>query len=807
MERHSFRGKAHARPIGGDGLAAPAAAPPTPPETDEADVSLRDLFQGLLKDKWIILGVFLAALTAATLLTYFQAPRYEATSLIYVDSKGSSPQLGDMLGLDMGENSVDNEVEILRSRSIAEAVAIRLLALPTPRARPSVLVPESDEPPLTKDQVIERLREFYVTVRPVGREVDMVNVVVESTQPAEAALIANLYAEEYTDYNRRLSRQRFSASRAFLDEQVERFDSTLRTAEEDYNSFATGARAVAPDLEAEQLYTQITEMQRRQAELEIQAATSRREVSGYEAELRRLSPGLVDRIASLDDEVIAQSKTQVAGARAQLETIYATNPDVRDNPEALAGLSATSRKRITDLQAQIAALTAEIDERSARVVEGIVRGDGLALSGPSSRVPGVSASDQQLAPLQEISGRIITKRVELGGVEAALGIVRSNIAASTSALGGIPGQRVLLERLSRNLSSTQETYVEILKQLNEARIAEESELGYVTVVDRAVPPVEPVSPRVPLNLLLGALLGLLGGVGLVLARNAFDNRVRRPDDVRKLGLPVLTVVPDMRPMLQKEFEGRERITVDGQTYATSLVAILNPISPVAESYRRLRTNLQFSDPDHPAQVIVFTSPGPGEGKSVTAMNLAAAIAQGGRTVIYVDADLRRPVGHKMMSVAREPGLTDALFGGQGDDFDAYATAVDDLYLMPAGAKVANPAEVLGSQRMKELVAALRRRFDYVVIDTPPVLAVSDSVVVATIADAAVLVCSAGETTLPVLGRSVEALRDVGAPLAGVVLNRFNERRDGGYGYGYSYAYAYGETPEEAAEDGARAVKR
>lgn len=779
----------------------------------KSGLTFNEIVQVLIKGKWLILIMFALCLVAGALYTKRKAPQYETMSTLLIDRTSSAPQITDILGLGGPRRGVENDVEILRSRTIAQDVARQLMALPTsdPRVR-SLRAPQDDGTPATLETVVERLKESgRVQVRPRGKDVDLIDVAFIGPSPAEAALVANLYADTYADYSRKLSRGNYTASREFLEGQVERIDTTLRSAENRLVGYATGADAgavaVDPQIEAQQALTLQGQLKGRQVELEIEAANVERQLGAYDSELRRLSPRLADRIASTDDVAIAEYKRRLAQARAELEDYYARNPQLRSMTTLPAEPAYDDVRR---LRAQAAAYDAEIEQRSERLVREIVAEDGLALSAPIGSVPSGTPTGEQLRPLQEISRQIITQRAQLAGITASLGIVRGRLAQSEATISRLPEQSVLLDRLKRELGVSQETYVDLVKRYNESRIAEQSQLGYVTVIDQAIRPKAPKSPVVLLNLLVSSLAGLLLGMAISLGRYATDIRVRRPEDIRKLGGTLLALIPDMRRLLTHDFGGRDTVTIDGHTFATTLVTVLNPGSPVADNYRRLRTNLQFLDPDNPSRVLAVSSPGPGEGKSVTALNLAIAIAQAGHRVVYVDADLRRPVGHKMMGVPREPGLSDILFEGNIGDFEAFASPIDDFYIIPAGSKVANPSEVLASNRMKEIVDSLRQSFEYVIIDTAPVLVVTDALSVGNIVDATVLVCSANETPKMVVQRSMESLESVGAKVAGVVLNRYDPQSAYGgyayayaYGYGYSYGYSYGYGYGDKAEDAAK----
>jgi capsular exopolysaccharide synthesis family protein len=397
-----------------------------------------------------------------------------------------------------------------------------------------------------------------------------------------------------------------------------------------------------------------------------------------------------------------------------------------------------------------------------------------------------------IAFISELRSRIAEQRIVVQGKEAELDAIKRRLRDATQTLDRIPGRSIRQAQLERSLEARTDVFGIVSEKLQEARIAENSEIGYATIVDEAVKPNSPIRPKVALNLVIGAFFGLVLGMCLVFLRNAMDNRIRKPEDLRKLGLSVVGIVPDMARALKDDFEGEESVTEEGQVYSTSMIALLNPLSPISENYRRMRTNIQFSRPDENVQVIMVSSSGPGEGKTVTAANLAITMAQAGRPTLYMDADLRRPSGHKMFGINKEPGLVELLFDKHPFDEEVFQSNIDDLSIIPTGSSVPNPAELMGSRKMKEFLNKLRNSYDYIVVDTPPVLAVTDAVILSSLSDATILVVSANETDLHSLERTVDSLRAVDAPIVGTVLNRFDVKRAYGYyGYRYSYGYGYG----------------
>jgi capsular exopolysaccharide synthesis family protein len=269
---------------------------------------------------------------------------------------------------------------------------------------------------------------------------------------------------------------------------------------------------------------------------------------------------------------------------------------------------------------------------------------------------------------------------------------------------------------------------------------------------------------------LGALVGLALGIGYAVVRYALDRRIRSAQDVEtEVGVPVIGRIP-----LNRALDGMDK---DGQDAAA-----------FGEAIRALRTNLQFMDVDSPPRVVVLTSPAPGDGKSTIAARLAASLAVSGRAVTLIDADLRRPTLAARLGLPEGAGLSDVLSGRAAlEDVLHHAVGTPRLDVLTAGFIPPNPSEILGSDRMRELIDALASH-SLVIIDAPPILAVTDAAILSNRADGAFVIASAGRTTYDLLERSVAVLTQANGRVLGVVVNRLSRRDRGTADYGYHYAY-------------------
>ena len=355
--------------------------------------------------------------------------------------------------------------------------------------------------------------------------------------------------------------------------------------------------------------------------------------------------------------------------------------------------------------------------------------------------------------------------------------------------------RSQISSLSKQLKSLSATSAEATALLNQQAVLKEqlaqmevsgaTDTGDVALVTPAETPLAPSSPKPAQDALLGLVAGLVLGLGAAFLRESLDDRLTSKESVERAGrAPVLAMTP---------------LVSSGRRQVPTLVTLAEPMSPAAESYRSLRTSLQFARQERQLRSIVVTSPGEGDGKTSTLANLGVVFAQAGERVLLVSSDLRRPQLGEYFGLDEKVGLTSVLRGERPmEQVMVSVPDVDRLTLLPAGPVPQNPAELLNSDRARDSFTRLRDHFDLVLIDSPPVLPVTDAAILSQYADVTLMLAAADQTRRADLHRAAEKLDQVGATILGIVLNKVTKQTAAGYGYGHGYGYSYRPYPKRGA---------
>jgi tyrosine-protein kinase Etk/Wzc len=374
----------------------------------------------------------------------------------------------------------------------------------------------------------------------------------------------------------------------------------------------------------------------------------------------------------------------------------------------------------------------------------------------------------------------------VAAVNKKLAEIENERSAMSGRIKGLPESELNSVRLLRDVKVNNELYVLLLNKTQELRVVKSGTIGNVRVLDRAFVPRKPVSPLLGQTVGLALVLGLVGGVMAAFARRALSRGVQDPDLLEAAtGFSVYATVPHSKA---QEKDTRDHLK-HGSPWHSSILAKRDPTDLAIESLRSLRTSLQFALMEARNHVITLSGPSPGIGKSFIASNLAHVLSDAGKRVLLLDADLRNGSLHNLFDLPREPGLSEVISGSVALETALHPVS-DHLHVLTQGLIPPNPSELLLSARFRDLLEKVQKEYDLVVIDTPPILAVTDAAVVGRLSGVTLLVLRAGQHPMREITTALKRFAQSGVRPAGLVFNDVTRLANGGYGYGYGYQYEY-----------------
>ncbi len=766
-------------------------------DMQERQITFRDYMRVMYRGRYLILISFLVVLISTIYFTFTTEPVYEASAKLLIEEKGGvGESLFDITSMMKKETMINNQVEILKSRTLAENVIrdlqasdkakdLRILGNFPPgtkkRSNPLAFVTNllkshtngkgqrAEDVTGIFDGLVESLR-GSIEVTPI-RNTDMIEIKVSALSPFEAAYVTNAVAEAYKKMNQSQSQAEVRQVKNFLQEQLDQYQSELARSEESLKNYQEKAKVVALDKETEELVRKLAEFETLYNEAKTDFQANKQRLAYIDEQLRQQHIQLdVESISS--QPYLAELKKQIAEKEGQLAMYRSQTLDQLAYDQ--------TKSEIQRRERQIDALKEKFKEEVAK-----------------------AAATQFVDPAQ-FSGTLFNSKIEaeteLQSLKPKVDALQVIVDQYNRQLESLPEKSLALARLMRKAQVDEKIYIMLQEKYQESRITEVGQLGIVRIIDPAKAPKFPVKPKKKLNLLLGIMVGLGLGIGLAFVMEYLDNSVRTMEDVQALGVPIMATIPFIEPEGLNGFlkTGHPVEDAEAEEINERLITHLKPKSPISEAYRTLRTNIQFSTADHSMHSLLVTSSGPKEGKSTSVSNLAITFSQLGTRTLLIDADLRRPVLHKLFNLEKNKGLTNVLVGRTTlEDSVQHVEGLSDLDILSCGIVPPNPAELLGSPRMQELLSRAKNQYSMILIDSPPTIAVTDASVLSPIVDGVLLVVKSGGTQRDAVMHALEQLQRVNAPLLGVLLNGIKASNVyGSYYYYYYYHYYYGSDGEK-----------
>jgi succinoglycan biosynthesis transport protein ExoP len=715
--------------------------------TPAREQSLSDYWRILQKRKWTVIVSIVVVFVAAGLISVRMTPIYDAAARIIISQRAPNPlnfKDSDQTSITAGsqQDDIATQLKVMQSETMAELVINRLNLDRRPdfagklQTISSGGITVSQSPDQERSRQEQLIRKFLsgLKVQQVP-STSIVEIKYSNPDPSLAAEIANTITSTYIEQNIKA-----------------RYDSTMQAA----------------DWLSKQL-----------ADLQIKMETSQAKLVQYQKEHSIVGTDdkqnlTVDKLDELNKEL-----TQAQADRIQKESLYQVA--ITSNPGGLGPvlqdpLLMSLRQQQTQLQAQYALLSTGFGPAYPKVLEIKNQLDQVDKSYREE----VQNSVNRIQNDYQTS----VKREQM--LQAAL-------AQQTDVADQLNENAIEYKFLKQEADSNRLLYDGLLQRLKEASLAAGLDSSNIRIVDEARVPLHPARPNIPMNLEFALLIGLVGGVAIAFAMEALDTTIRTPEQAETVsGLPILGVIP-----LQSSFDKAVTSIAKARLLKTfprngerprPLISYLEPQSETAEAYRALRTSILLSSVSHPPRSILVTSSVPQDGKTITCVNVGIVLAQQGKRILLVDADMRRPTIHKIFGMSGQTGLSNILTGNAKVSDAIQATVQPNLFALPAGPIPPHPSELLSSALMQDLLKRWREEYDHIIIDSPPVISVTDAVLLSVQADAVLLIIRSGQTTTAHVRRTRNLLQSVKASLLGVVVNAADLASPDYYYYYYGSKY-------------------
>jgi capsular exopolysaccharide synthesis family protein len=689
----------------------------------------------LLKHFWTILTVMLLLATVVAIVSFKTQPVYEATARVEVEA--DTPQIQSLEDLFRGqpgfsdETFLETQINVLKSENLAWRTIQQLGLGENVEFAPASGGGERGPGASLTAAENRLIRAFRKHLRvQLMRGSRMVEVTFESHDPQLAARVANALVNNYTEYN---FHQKYDATReasGFMEQQLD----------------------------------------------ELKAKVEKSQQAMVDYERRNLIVDIGDKQSVVEQRLAAMSTdlTTAQSDRMQKQSLYELVSS--NDPEAALATQD--------------GLLQSLDEKYASLREDYV--DAVGQYGPN--FPKVKRLQDQLNEVQSMMQRERKRLVTRlrSDYVAALGrerLLGAAVAHEKEEVGKLNQLSIEHNLLKREFETNQQLYASLLQHLKDATVSAGLRATNIHVVDSASAPTVPVRPRIMYNIAISIAVGLVLGMTLAFVMESMDTSIKSAEDLERIiGAPALAVVP----MARSPWLRRGPYRSQPQDGTVESIVLKHPTSSLAESYHILRTAILLSTAPRPPQALLVTSAQPGEGKTCTALNLAMGLAQRGVPVALVDADMRRPgVARALALSANGVGLSTILSGAHSLDEALHQfEPLPNLWVLPAGPEAPNPADLLSSPTMQKILQELRGRFGHVVVDSAPLLMVTDATILSGMVDGVVLVVESGVMARRGLVRAHKILESGGGRILGGVLNKWDARSEGYYAYYGSYYRGY-----------------
>lgn len=728
----------------------------------EDSIELTEIIRELRLNYILILVITAISLGLSIYYAIISEDIYSSKSIIRIVEPQKSI-FGDKFQ-DLGiyqEPSIENEIEIMKLYSLREKVAEELLKLVEKEDfnEYSIMVSGNGEDipfELKSKEKIANLLSSYVSISQRGK-LEIVDITTESQSPRETALISNIYAKVFLESNLLYNRKQLTNIKLFLKKQVdEKFDELL-ISEKQISDYQEKGGIVSLDAQAQSTIDILSNFEAQRNSNFIELSIIENSLSILKSELSQKEPGITKYLASLQTEKYIQDlQEEISKLQVRKDLALIGSEALSDSKKLIENYD----NKIVDLKNL---MDSKIEELKSKIY----------LQSPDG--------------VKEIIDEIFELELKKKGLETSNYEIGKIIEIYEDRFNKFPTKIIEFARLQREREILEQLYLLMQDKYQQALVNEQSVPQTVTILEEARVPNVPIKPSRPRIVLIGTLLGLFLSIGFILVRYFFNNTIKSPEDFQKIQLKLLGWIPKLQTK-------RKIITPEEE-----FVLKNKPSSSVAEAFRSLRTRIQHLSPsEKKGKIILLSSGSAREGKTFVNCNLAASFAYSSSETLIIDFDLRKPRISKFLGVPKSPGIVEYFYGKAELDDIVRKYDLENLYYITSGKIPFNPAEILSSEKIYNLLQELRNRFDYIILDSPPVLAVTDSEILSSIADASIIVARAGVTEKGVLLKTVEIMKTSSNNFLGILLNEFEMKKE--YGAYYKYFYYYEQSKDKISDD-------
>lgn len=694
------------------------------------------IWEILLRRKWTIIILFVICFTTLVLWTHIVTPTYKATAKLLVETSDTLSSLMTNLGLqDMGGNiittgeSYSTDIALAKIKPLLKDL-ISSLSLKDGKGE------EMKIENLVESSLISKIfPRPYIDVNQY-EEADILEITSISTSPSEAANMSNKLAELYIQNSLERTKEEYKSARIFIERQIKNVKEEYYKSLTALKDFRIRERAVDLTLETQNTINRITTLKSNNEDNE-------KTIIGLEKEI-----------------------TEVENRLAQIDKFRKESEEYSLNTQ-LQGL----KGKLSDLLVSIASKSIDISkehpqylqlEREMNTVKELMKDEATIV---------LNSKRFSVDPIySELSKKLVNDHMEMEVAKAKRKLLKEYIDEYQDKLLMIPLKDAEGSKLQLSLLVNKDMYQSLLEYMIQVGIAESMTLSNMRLVEHAEEPEKPYFPKKPLNYVLGILLGLFWGLAFAFFKEYIDNTVKSLEDLkRSKSFTVLGTIPKSK-----------------YTKNRLLISELDPASHLVEAYRTIRNSIQFASVDKHIRTIAVTSSIEFEGKSSVASNLSLTFSMEDKKTLLVDLDLRRPSLKNFFDTPSSKGITNVLAEGMELNKTIIHTNIEGLDFLPSGPVPPDPSRLIGSQRLKDIIEELGRMYDTIVIDTPPVMAVNDSILIGTFVDGLLFIVESRRATFSMVNHAQEEMTKAGINVIGAVLNKVKIPRLGSYHYYYYY---------------------